>query len=174
MRWGAFSLLLAAVAVLQTTALGVLHDTFLGSVDLFLVLALLYGLCAPARGAPLAAWLIGLAQDLLSLDALGVHALALSLAVLLLVRLREWTFIEVWWVQIVLGSLGGLVAGLLAALFSAVNLALWSGSAPPVIGAVGPAAVRALVAAILAATIIAAPSLLARPGSAFRIGRARR
>ncbi len=174
MRWGAFALLLLAAAVLQTTALGVFHDTALGAVDLFLALALLYGLCAPARPAPLAAWIIGLIQDLFSVDAMGVHALALALAVALLVRIREWTFSEVGWVQIVLGFVAGFVAGLLEAVFSAISLALWGGGAPSVIGAVLPAALRALVAATLAAAAIATPSLIVRRGAALGIGRARR
>jgi len=95
MAWGGFAIALLLVYLVQVALAALLR---LPALDLFLVLALLCGLLCPTYDARLAAWVTGLAQDVGSADALGVHAFALGLTGLLLTHLREYGNVGVWWI----------------------------------------------------------------------------
>jgi len=113
MRWAR---LLLFVAVLGLAAVRVpAHLTERGLVPCWLFLpALLFGFLAKPGPAVLAAWSLGLATDLLSLEPLGVHAFLFGAAVLLLVRVRGHLYAD-----------HGAMQGLLAlGLTLAVNLGL--------------------------------------------------
>lgn len=94
MSRGGFVIALVVTYLLQTSVVGVLG---LRHVDLFLTLALLYGLLARAQDAPLAAWGIGLAQDLGTLDPLGIHAFCLGLVALAATRMRAGLNVSALW-----------------------------------------------------------------------------
>jgi rod shape-determining protein MreD len=95
------------VAVLIQTTICPLADLPVVDVDLLLVLALVYGLVAPAQDARLAAFIIGFAVDLTTESALGLRAFGFGLTGLLITQLREITNQRIWWTR--------LLAGLLAA-----------------------------------------------------------
>lgn len=76
MPWGALTGAVLVVYLLQTAVLGPLGWPW---VDLFLTLALVAGFLGPLQDARIAACLIGLVQDLSSIDALGIHAFTLGL-----------------------------------------------------------------------------------------------
>lgn len=99
MPWVKFSLALLATFLLQTTLVRVMRIEY---VDLLLVMALLCGLLAPLRDARIAAWIVGFTQDLGSLGALGIHALALGFTGLILTTLRELVNLKVWWVRLLI------------------------------------------------------------------------
>ena len=80
MRWGAFTIVLLAVCIVQPGFPGALSIPLLGRVDLFLTLALLCGFLAPQREALLGGWIVGLAMDLCGSGALGAHAVEVILA----------------------------------------------------------------------------------------------
>ena len=145
MRWGLLAFALFAVMVVQPAVVGFLRPALARSIDLFLLLAIACALLAPAGRAPLAAWSIGLGQDLLSSGPVGVHAAGLALGALLVVRLRVWVNYDVWWVQVLLGGTeshiwsdarAGFVAALLAAGLAAAVLQL------PVLGLSRPGRLR--------------------------------
>lgn len=97
MSWGLFALTLLVVYVLQTAVVGLFG---LPWVDLFLVLALAYGLTVPLHDARIGAWIIGFVQDLGAADALGIHAFALGLTGLLVTALRAMVNVNLWWVRL--------------------------------------------------------------------------
>lgn len=92
MRWGTFGAALLLVLVAQKTLLwnwGLASGQPL-SINLFLALALLLALNAPAADARVACWVCGFVQDLGSLpEPVGIHSFTLGLTGLLLVGLRE-------------------------------------------------------------------------------------
>lgn len=96
MPWGAFAIALVLTYLVQT---GVLALFGFRHFDAFLVLALLCGLRAPTYDARIAAWIVGLGQDLGSVDTLGIHAFTLGLTGLLLTYLRRVLNVSVWWVR---------------------------------------------------------------------------
>ncbi len=107
MRWAYFIIALLLVLVLQTGVVAFLGRDWL---DLLLALALFYGLTAPAPDARLAGLCTGLAQDVRTGGPMGVHALALGLAGLLLTYFREQVNRHVWWARWVIASIAGLAA----------------------------------------------------------------
>lgn len=104
MPWGPFAIALLVVYLIQTGVAALFGFVYF---DAFLVLALLCGLLAPSADARLGAWLVGLAQDLDSADALGIHAFALGLTALLLTWLREVLNLGLWWVRLLALVLAG-------------------------------------------------------------------
>ena len=133
--------------------------------DAFLVLALLCGLLAPTHDARLAAWITGLAQDLGSADALGIHAFTLGLTGLLLTWLREIGNVGVWWVR----GLAAFLAAWPGQLVYLLHLHYWAGNAAASLwGLVVTATLSSLVAAILATLISALPRLLHRRRRRYR------
>jgi rod shape-determining protein MreD len=103
MPWGLFSVALLVVYLLQTAVLPHVAPPWC---DLFVAFALLCGLGGPTTDARLAAWIIGLVQDAGGTGPLGIHALGLGLAVVVVTRLRELLNRELWWVRWLLGFLG--------------------------------------------------------------------
>lgn len=96
MRWIPFIILLYVAAVLQTAVVPffAVHGI---RPDLLVVLAAHYALTAKAPDALLACWLVGLAADLTGLgfaghSSVGLHAVAMGFAALLVVGVRDWTF----------------------------------------------------------------------------------
>jgi len=98
MRPGRFVLFLLLTYLAQVAALEGLHLRWL---DLFLVLALTYALVSPPNEGRVAAWIIGLAQDLGSLDTLGIHAFTLGLTGWLVTHAREVFNAGVWWARLI-------------------------------------------------------------------------
>jgi rod shape-determining protein MreD len=98
MRWGVFAGLLLMTYLLQVAVLEVVHLRWL---DLFLTLALLTALLVPKHDGRIACWIIGLAQDLGSLDTLGIHAFTLGLTGWLVTYAREVFNTGVWWARLV-------------------------------------------------------------------------
>lgn len=102
MPWGYFTLVLLVTYLVQTAALAHFAP---GWIDLLWVVALVCGLAGPLPEARLAGWIVGLAQDIRAEtpSPIGLHALAVGLAVLALTRLREMVNREVWWVRWLIG-----------------------------------------------------------------------
>lgn len=100
MQRGGFVIALLLTYVLQASVVGVLG---LRHVDLFLVLAVLCGLLARAQDAPIAGWCVGLAQDLGSLDPLGIHAFSLGLTALVATRWRSVLNVDALWPRALVG-----------------------------------------------------------------------
>ncbi|MFO0839941.1 MAG: hypothetical protein U1D55_15625 [Phycisphaerae bacterium] len=96
MPWSVVALLLVVTFVLQTAVVSLMG---LHYADLFLSLALLCGLVMPIYDGRIAAWAIGLVQGLGSQDALGIHALLLGLAAILLTNLRAAVNLSLWWAR---------------------------------------------------------------------------
>lgn len=95
MRWIPFIILLYVGAVLQTTIVPVveIHEI---RPDLLIILAVYYALMAPRYDALLACWCIGFLIDLCSAgytthSNVGVHAVGLGVAGILIVGLRDYT-----------------------------------------------------------------------------------
>jgi rod shape-determining protein MreD len=155
MSWGLFAVALLIVYLLQTAVLPHVAPQWL---DLLLAFALLCGLTAPVADARLAGWIIGLAQDVGGDGALGVHALALGLAVLLLTRLREVVNRELWWVRWLAGLVVSWPTQFLVQLhdryLQQANLS-W----PHMLGYT---LLTALAASLLAALVLRLPSALRR------------
>jgi len=120
MAWGGFTIALLLVYLVQTGVAGLLGVPYF---DAFLVLALLCGFLAPTHDARIAAWIVGLAQDLGSADVLGIHAFTLGLTVLLLTRLREIANINRWWVR----GVAGLLAAWPGQAIYLLHLHYWAG-----------------------------------------------
>lgn len=91
MRWVGFLILLAIVAVLQSTVVSWIRIQRIGP-DLVFLLALFYLLHAEPLDALIAAWLAGLTLDLFSEVRLGTFAFSFGLVGLALVRLRQLVF----------------------------------------------------------------------------------
>lgn len=102
MRWGGFALALLAAYLLQCGVFALWGPDW---IDLFLMLALLCGLAAPRHDARIAAWIVGITQDLASPDILGIHALSLGLVGLTLTILREMVNIGYWWPRLIVSFL---------------------------------------------------------------------
>jgi cell shape-determining protein MreD len=126
-------------------------------VDLFLALALAYGLTAPVHDARIGAWIIGFVQDLGAADALGIHAFALGLTGLLLTSLRAMVNLDLWWVRLLV-AIPAAWAG--AALYL-LHLHLWS-NAPFASWwtLLASSAWTAFVAALAAAIVTAYPQMI--------------
>ena len=156
MAWGGFTIALLLAYLLQTGVAALLSVPYF---DAFLVLALLCGLLAPTHDARIAAWIVGLAQDLGSVDALGIHAFTLGLTGLLLTKLREVGNVRVWWVR-------GLAAGLAAwpgQMIYLLHLHYWAGPGSASFwNLVAAATLTSLVAAALATLINALPGVMHR------------
>jgi cell shape-determining protein MreD len=156
MAWGGFAIALLLAYLLQTGVAALLNIPFF---DAFLVLALLCGLLAPTHDGRIAAWIVGLVQDLGSADALGIHAFTLGLTGLLLTHLREIGNISVWWVR----GLAAFLAAWPGQLIYLLHLHYWAGHGSASLwGLVAGAALTSLVAAALAMLINALPWMLRR------------
>ena len=155
MPWGLFTLALLVTYVLQTAALARFAPEWL---DLLLVLALICGLTAPAIEARLAGWLVGFAQDVGSSGPLGLHALALGLAVFALTQFREMINRELWWVR----WLAGFIVAWPAQLIIALHERYWQGVSTSLAALLGQSLATALAASFLAALLLALRALLGR------------
>ncbi len=96
MRWVAFGILLYVAAVLQTAVVPFVAVHGIRP-NLLVILAVYYALGARSQDAMLACWTIGLVTDLASHSVgghsnVGLHALALGLIAVGIVRVREYTF----------------------------------------------------------------------------------
>ncbi len=162
MAWSGFAIALLLAYLLQTGVVALLGVPFL---DAFLVVALLCGLLAPTHDARIAAWIVGLAQDLGSADALGIHAFTLGLTGLLLTHLREIGNVGVWWVR----GLAAFLAAWPGQAIYLLHLRYWAGTGSGSLGGLIVAATLAsLVAAALAMSINALPGMLHRKRRRFR------
>ncbi|MCG3129263.1 MAG: hypothetical protein CHACPFDD_04184 [Phycisphaerae bacterium] len=128
MRWGIFVAMIVVVAVVQTALIARLR--VLSALDLFLLTALLWGFLSPPREAPIAGWLIGLAQDMCSSDPVGTRAVALGLAAWLVTWLCARTNGSAWSAQLVIAVLAALAASLAASTLVALNATLWGVAHP--------------------------------------------
>lgn len=155
MPWGAFTLALVVVYVLQTAAVRLLD---LPAVDLLLAFALFCGLAAGTHDARLAGWLVGFAQDLGSGGPLGPHAVALGVTCWILTALRAAVNLHLWWARL----LGAFFAALAGQLLLLVHERWWQGLNE---GSVWTAALMlfaySFVAALLAAGLTQLPIFLA-------------
>jgi len=147
MRWGIFAGALVVTYVLQTAVIGVLGWS---AVDLFLLLALLCGLLGATPDARIAGWIVGLAQDLGSLGHIGVHAVALGLAVFIVTAMRDAVNHGRWSVRMLLGFLGAFPAQLVLIGYMIV----WRGEGHPGVSW-GALVLLALVTSLLAAFLAA-------------------
>lgn len=156
MAWGGFAIALLLTYLVQTGVTALLP---VPGVDLFLVLALLCGLLAPTHDARIAAWVVGFAQDLGSVDALGIHAFTLGLSAWLLTYLREIINVRAWWVR----ALAALLAAWPGQLTYLLHVHYWAGSGDASLGGLLAAAtLTAAVAAALAMLINALPGVVRR------------
>jgi rod shape-determining protein MreD len=150
MPWWWFAIALVVTHVLQGAVLPHTWEVF----DLYLVLAIVCGLAAPTYDARIAAWIVGLAQDLGSRGPLGLHAFVLGLTGLLLTQLRERTFRQPWWVRWLLGSLASFPGQVLLILhlrfYDYARIPSWWGALG---GALSTAVVNALLAALVLAIL---------------------
>lgn len=150
MAWGRFIVALTGVFLLHTSVLPLLGPDWL---DLMLMLALIYGLTAPALDARLAGWIIGLARDVDSAGPLGLHALVFGLALVALTQMRESVNRELWWVRALTAFVVAWPAELLLLLYARIfeqSSASWAHIA-------GRSLTVAAVAALLAGLVIGLP-----------------
>ncbi len=159
MSWALLGIALLVTYVLQTAVVNVLDPRLLGQppVDLFLALALVYGLRAPRDDARIAGFLVGLAQDFSGVGPLGIHAFALGLTALLLTSNRDVFRINIWLVRLILAFIMALPAQFVLA----AHVRLWLGSAEPAASLLLGGLLTAFAAALLAATATALPWLSA-------------
>ncbi len=150
-----FTIALLVTYLLQTAVVPLVG---LPDLDLLLVLALVCGLAAPVQEARLAGWITGFVQDVGSASPVGLHALALGLAVLGLTYLREWVNRHVWWARWLIGFVVAWPAQFLVQL----HLRFLQGADRPWSRMVLEALVTALIAALLAALLVALPSMFGR------------
>jgi cell shape-determining protein MreD len=162
MAWGGFALALVLAYLVQTGVAAALHLPYF---DAFLLVAVLCGFLAPTHDARLAAWITGLAQDLGSADALGIHAFTLGLTGLLVTWLREVGNVGVWWVR----GMAAFLAAWPGQLVYLLHLHYWTGHASSSLGRlIVTATLTSLVAAVLATLISTAPWLLHRRRRHYR------
>ncbi|HPF38240.1 MAG TPA: rod shape-determining protein MreD [Phycisphaerae bacterium] len=95
MRWIPFIILLYVGAVVQTTIAPVVEIRTIRP-DLLMILAVYYALHAQRYDALLACWCVGFLIDLTSIgyashSNVGIHAVAMGLAGILIVGLRDYT-----------------------------------------------------------------------------------
>ncbi|WP_320046854.1 hypothetical protein [uncultured Ilyobacter sp.] len=156
MAWGGFAIALFFTYLLQVGVVSILDFP---AVDLFLAFALLCSLFAPTHDARIAAFLIGLAQDLGSADALGIHAFTLGLTAVLLTYIRELGNMHVWWVR----GLAAVLAAWPGQLLYLLHLYYWAGTGVISIrGAVYAAGVTAIVVAVLIMFVPSLPGVIHR------------
>jgi cell shape-determining protein MreD len=156
MAWGAFSIVLLLVFLVQTGVVAVLGDSCF---DAFLMLALLCGLLLRTHDARIAAWIVGLAEDLGSADALGIHAFTLGLTALLLTYLREIANVNLWWAR----GLATFLAAWPGQVLYLIHLYYWAGSgSEPFWSLVWSATLTSLLAAAVATPIAGLPGLMQR------------
>ena len=156
MVWSGYAIALFIVYVVQAAVVSLLG---LEHVDLFLVLAITYGLMAPTYDARLAAWLAGLVQDLGTADPLGIHAFILGMTGLFVTHLREIGNADVWWMRLLIVFLAAWPAYLLYILY----LHFWVGHGDQTLLAMaGSAAWTAGIASVLVLGLTSLPALSAR------------
>jgi len=155
MRWGPFILILLMAYLLQTA---LLSHAAPKCVDLLWAVALVCGLTAPAADARLAGWLTGFLQDVGTTGPLGLHALALGLAIMVLTHLRDAVNRELWWVRWLTAALVTLPAQLLIQ----VHFHYWQGAWGTWWTMLSQSLSTAVVTGLLAALIVGAPRLLHR------------
>jgi len=157
MSWGLFTLALLSVYVVQTAGLSHLAPPWL---DLLLAMALVCGLAAPAQEARLAGWIVGLAQDFRadSPSPIGLHALALGLAILALTHLRPFVNRELWWVRWLISFAVAFPAQFLVQF----HFRFWQHASLSWGQILTGALVPAAVASLLAALLLAVPRALGR------------
>jgi rod shape-determining protein MreD len=107
MNWMVLAASLIVTLVVQTT-IGRLLNFSAISLDLLLVLVMIYALVAPAYDARLAGWIIGFAVDVTTEGALGVHAFAFGLTALFITQLREGVNRQLLWGRLLVTCLGAL------------------------------------------------------------------
>ncbi len=110
MPWTLFGLALAATFLVQTAAMHLAAPRWL---DLLLTLALVCGLMAPVADGRLAGWITGFAYDIGGTGPLGLHALALGLAVIIASSLRDMVNRSLWWVRWLIAVVAAVPAQLL-------------------------------------------------------------
>jgi len=157
MSWLGFTAVLVVTLVLQTAVywVGVLPPY---GIDLLLALALVYGLTAPLHEARLAAWVIGLGGDLMTVGPIGVHAVALGLTGLLATRMRETVTRGRWWTRWLIGLVAAVPGQLWVPLHLRFVQGGYAGSGWTMLwSAVWLAATAALLAALVTALPAWAP-----------------
>lgn len=155
MSWGLFILAAVITLVVQAAVLPLFAPPWL---DLLLVLALVCGLGLPSLDARLAGWFSGLATDLGSTGPLGLHAIALGLAVLALTYLRELVNRELWWVRTLIAFMVAWPAQLFIRLHERFFQGATTGWETIVFGSL----LTAAVSAALAAALMGMPSMMTR------------
>lgn len=164
MAWGLFALALALTYVLQTAVLPAWAPPQL---DLLLTLALVCGLAAAPPDARLAGWITGLAQDIGTSGPLGLHALALGLAVVVLGHLRETVNRELWWVR----SLVAFAVAWPAQLIILLHARFLQDAALSWPTLLGQSLLTAAVAALLAGLLVGLPGLWRRRQRRYTLSR---
>lgn len=109
MPWLWFSAALLVVSILQSTVMVHAWST----IDLYIILTIVWALSAPTYDARVAGWIIGLVQDLGTVSPLGLHAFALGLTALAVTILRENIFRQTLYTRSVVGAVGALPGVLL-------------------------------------------------------------
>lgn len=155
MTWPLFGILLFVTLVVQTTLVPRVSSAAI-PVDLLLALGLLCGLSMPLHDARLAAWITGFMQGCESIGSIGIHALSIGLAGLLVTKLRETLNAQVWWGRTLAGLLAAFPAQLLLLTYRRVWQSASLGSAGQI---VVTAVAGAFVAALLAALAAGLPGL---------------
>ncbi len=158
MHWLGFWVALLVVCIAHA-AVGVFGGV--SWVDLYLAMALLVALLAPAADARLAALFVGLVQDTQTIGSFGVHGFALGVAGLLLARWREAVNQRSWWARWVVAAPAGGAAELLIVLHERFVQGLTAPSLPAMLLR---AAVTALLASLIAAVLPEIPRALLRRG----------
>lgn len=168
MRWALFA---AGLLVIYVVTRGVwFRFPLLAPVDLFLTYALVCALFARAPDAGLAGWIVGLAQDLGSEGPVGIHAVSLGLAGVIVASLRETFNVRVWWPRWL--TLFGAAAP--AAVLVGLYRHFWrSGGELGLAAVLGGALWIALIAATLALLVTAVPGVALDRRPRFSAGTAR-
>lgn len=120
MSWSLYLFSLVGVMLLQGALVNQVDIRFAGvqPVDLFLVLMLIYALRVPSGDARLAAFGIGLLQDISGQGPVGAAAVSFGLGAALLVLLRENLRTSLWVARFVLAIMASLVAQTLLAAYA--------------------------------------------------------
>ncbi len=91
MRWLTFLLLAAVVLTLQSS-LAPRLEVFGARPDWLLVVVVFFALYAPPREAAIAAWIVGAAADLMTVERLGLLALTYALVAVAVASVRDYLF----------------------------------------------------------------------------------
>lgn len=162
MAWSGFIVALVLAYLLQSFAEALFPGTYF---DAYLLLALLCGFVAPADDARIGGWIVGLTKDLASADPLGIHALTLGLATLLVTGLREAININAAWVRV----LAAFIAAVPARFVYLLHAQYWVGTSDEsLVALLTHAALSAAIAAVLVAVVAAAPAFLSSSRSSLR------